>query len=538
MNANRVLTFSTTVSLAVMFTAASARAQSPVDFAPPGVIAIELTADRDYDNPFWDATVAVEATAPSGRTQRVEAFWDGGRTWRARWRGDESGDWTWHARTEDGADAGLNATGRIEHGDVRPPRMLLVSDDGTHLVDDAGEPFFWLADTAWNGALRSTGDDWNEYLATRAQQRFTAIQFVTTQWRGGDKILDRHAYAGTERITIDPQAFVDLDAKFAAVVEHGLRPAPVMLWALTETDPGRALAEADAIRLARYELARWGALAPVWFVGGDGRFLEDVPRWQRIGRETFADAPEQLATLHPSGRTWVGDAFGQEEWFDFLGYQSGHGDSDDDLKWLAFGPPTQWQKLGKPVINLEPNYEGHPAYQSGRLHDAHAVRRAAYWSMLVSPPAGVTYGNNETWCWNLETADAENHGNLRQIRPWRDGVQTEGIENMTRLRDFFETGPWPELRPAQQHLAEQPGDDDPHNFIAIGQTPDDKWTVANLPTGGSVSLTIDLAGKQVDWFNPRTGESQPAAQAPGRGSDTFTAPDDNDWLLSIRKSSE
>jgi hypothetical protein len=505
-----VLTLSTTLSLAAMFIPASVRAQSPVAFAYLGIAEIELTADRDYDNPFWDVTVTVEATAPSGRTQRVEAFWDGGRTWRARWRGDESGPWTWQAAAADGADTGLNAGGTLQHGDARPPRMLRASDDGTHVVDDAGEPFFWLADTAWNGALRSKPDDWNEYLDARAQQGFTAIQFVTTQWRGGDRVLERHAFAGTERITIDPQAFIDLDAKIAAIVARRLCPAPVMLWALTETDPGQALAEADAIRLARYELARWGALAPVWLLGGDGRFLEDVPRWQRLGRETFADQSDQLVTLHPSGLSWVGDAFAGEEWFDFLGYQSGHGDGDDDLKWLAFGPPAaQWQKLGKPVINLEPNYEGHPAYQSGELHDAHAVRRAAYWSLLVSPPAGVTYGNNEIWCWNEQTADAENHGNLRQIRPW------------------------PELRPVPQLLAEQPGEEDPHNFIAIAQTPDGAWTVVYLPAGGSVSLNIDLAGKTVEWINPRTGQSQPAAQAPGSGPDTLAAPDNNDWILSI-----
>jgi hypothetical protein len=33
-----------------------------------------------------------------------------------------------------------------------------------HLSYDDGTPFFWLACTAWNGALQSTLEEWNYYL--------------------------------------------------------------------------------------------------------------------------------------------------------------------------------------------------------------------------------------------------------------------------------------------------------------------------------------------------------------------------------------
>lgn len=517
--------------LATLTSAAICRA----DLADLGVVELQLTSDRDYDNPFWDATVTVTATAPSGAVQTCEAFWDGERIWRARWRGDETGSWTWTAQASDADNAGLNRSGAIEHGAARPPARLQVSADGSHLETEAGEPHFWLGDTAWNGALKSTIEDWKAYLARRDEQKFTAIQFVTTQWRGGDTTIPRHLFAGTERITVDPAAFAELDDKVAAVTRHGMRPAPVMLWSLNPTDPGQALAEADAIRLARYEVARWGALSPVWLLGGDGRYLNEfTERWKRVGRAVFNDRPEQLVTLHPSGLTWIGDAFAGEEWLDFIGYQSGHGDGASDLKWLVDGPPAHADKRGKPAINLEPNYEGHPAYQSGQPFDAASVRRAAYWSLLVHAPAGVTYGNNEIWCWNTETADAENHGNLRHIRPWRDGLVTEGIDGMTLLRTFFESGPWPQLRPAQQLLRAQPGGDDPQRFIAVAQTAGGDWTVAYLPAGGRVALQLDAAGQTAEWVNPRDGARQPAMLVDGEPG-AYAAPDDQDWVLSIRQ---
>jgi hypothetical protein len=504
-----------------------------VDFSPLGVIEVRLTSDRDYDNPFQDVTVVVDVVAPSGRHSRAEAFWDGGRTWRIRLPGDESGTWTWTTKSTDPANKGLTTGGRVQHGGARPPSRLAPSSDGTHIVGDTGHPFFWLADTAWNGALRSTDADWREYLKRRASQRFTAIQFVTTQWRGGTRVIPRPVFHGAERIRIDPDALTALDAKFAAVVQHGLRPAPVMLWALNPTDPGQALSEDDAIRLARYELARWGALRPAWFLGGDGRYLADKApdRWKRLGRAVFGDAPDQLATLHPSGLSWIADAFAGETWLDFIGYQSGHGDGERDLRWLVTGPPANSAAVGKPVINLEPNYEGHPAYQSKAQHTPANVRRAAYWSMLVHAPAGVSYGNNETWVWNLETADAENHSNLRQIRPWRDGLATEGIDGMTRLRAFFESGPWTALRPAPQLLAEQPGESDPRRFVAVARTGAGNWTVAYLPMGGPVRFTALPQGR-TSWFNPRTGARLGARAESGT---TFVAPTSEDWVFEARR---
>jgi hypothetical protein len=501
-----------------------------VDFRPHGVLEVALASDRDYANPFWDVTVTVAATAPSGRRQLVEAFWDGGRTWRARVAGDEAGAWSWAASSTDASNRGLAANGRVNHAGARPPSRLVVSKDGTHLIDERGAPFFWLADTAWNGALRSTEGDWREYLARRAAQRFSAIQFVATQWRGGDKVIPRHVFQGTERITIDPDAFAVLDARVAAVVAAGLRPVPVMLWALNPTDPGRALPEADAIRLARYQLARWGAVRPVWFLGGDGRYLiEGAPdRWTRIGRAVFADQSDQLATLHPSGQSWIADAFAGEAWLDFVGYQSGHGDGDAQLRWLVSGPPTNWTGVGKPIINLEPNYEGHPAYQSKQPHSALNVRRAAWWSMLVHPPAGVSYGNNEIWVWNTETADAENHANLRQIRPWREGLETEGIEGMTRLRAIIESGPWTSLRPAQHLLAEQPGAADPRRFIAVAQRQDAELTIAYLPAGGAIRFATVPPGLTI-WISPRDEERQIARPEPDDRS--FVAPDERDWVF-------
>ena len=73
-----------------------------------GVFEAVLESDRDYDNPFWDVTVAVEITAPSGERRTVDAFWDGGRTWRVRVCPDEVGGWRWSTVSSEPDDTGLH----------------------------------------------------------------------------------------------------------------------------------------------------------------------------------------------------------------------------------------------------------------------------------------------------------------------------------------------------------------------------------------------------------------------------------------------
>src|SRR5690606_22112265 len=104
-----------------------------------------------------------------------------------------------------------------------------------------------------------------------------------------------------ERIRINPAFFRRIDGKVAAIARHGLLPALVVLWALTPKDPGVYLPEEQAIILARYVVARYGAFRPVWFLGGDGLYHQDLERWRRIGRAVFGEsgAERALVTLHP-----------------------------------------------------------------------------------------------------------------------------------------------------------------------------------------------------------------------------------------------
>src|SRR5205823_3739392 len=101
-----------------------------------------------------------------GETNQVYGFWDGGKTWRVRFSPNVPGRWSFKTTCSDTDNKGLHdragefictaPTGSnrfSQHGLVR------VARDQRHFEHADGTPFFWLADTVWNGARASVPRD-------------------------------------------------------------------------------------------------------------------------------------------------------------------------------------------------------------------------------------------------------------------------------------------------------------------------------------------------------------------------------------------
>ena len=501
-----------------------------------------LTAEETVDEEV-DLQLAVELTSPSGETHRVPGFWDGGSAWKVRFMPDEAGTWQYQTRT-DPVVAGLHGQeGRfkaVEEEDATNPLLqhgaVRVSDNGRYLAHEDGTPFFWLMDTAWNGALKSTEEGWRTYLDDRLSKGFTGIQFVTTQWRAARS--DREggtAYSGYENITIHPAFFQRLDERVDALNEAGLLAAPVVLWALGDEKevPGK-LPEDQAIRLARYITARYGAHHVAWFLAGDENFSDERgERWRRIGEAVFEEPQhEALATVHPQGRQWHLEAFRDEDWYDFIIYQSSHGGGPETIEWIHSGPPSQnWQNEPVlPVINSEPGYEDHIAWERDERHTAFDIRQQAYYSLLSSPAAGVSYGAQGVWSWETEPGEPMNHEGTGVAKPWDEAMHLPGSEDLKHLADLFTSVDWWQLRPDQDLLARQPGAGDPTKFVAAARSTEGDLAIVYLPEGGEVTLQTDelASNLEAEWLNPREGRRR---DAEGAGAGTYEAPSNQDWVL-------
>jgi len=501
-----------------------------------------LTSARSYQRPDRDVAITVEFRDKQGNSTVCDAFWDGDNTWRVRFSPLFPGEFSFRVSCSDPTNDLHNRAGVVNvptyDGDnpLYKHGPLKVSDNGRYLVHEDGTPFFWLADTAWNGVLKAQPTDWERYLALRRSQGFTAVQCVLTHWRAFQQdSAGEQAFFGTSDIRINPAFFRRLDTKVAAISRHGLVPALVVLWACTPKDPGYYLPQADAALLARYIVARYGQYRPVWLFGGDGAYLgEKAERWRELARSVLRSG-HALTTMHPAGMQWVADRFAGESWYGFVGYQSGHGDLADTLRWISAGPPAQaWRRVPpRPIINLEPCYEEHLSYRSKQRFTAADIRKALYLSLLTTPTAGVTYGHHGIWSWASQREIPTDHPNSGEAPPWYEAVESPGAESVQHLAGFFRGLPWWKLQPGGDRFVLNADTDDMLRFVAVSHTPDEPGLVAYFSQGGSVRLqTGDLMSLPVRWYDPRQGVWHHRGHIDSVTRE-FRAPDDQDWLLVI-----
>lgn len=523
--------------------AAQVRPQAP----QYGVFEQALAAAKVPVDPL---SARVRATFKCGDVvDTVEAFWDGGATWKVRYSPMKLGECTFSVASPEieidpksGEFTVVPNRGQTALDRQGPP---VLSPSRRHFVHaGSGQPWFWLADTAWNGPMLATAEEWDEYLARRVKQRFTAVQFVSTQWRAAyaDE-QGRTAFQVLDsKLVIDPAFFRRLDQRVGAIRNAGLVPVPVMLWALTSKageSPGETLSVAFAAQLARYIQARYHAYGPLWFLGGDGDYRgEKAERWKEIGRAVFPpDLARRPASLHPRGMQEPWDGLKDEVWLDYFVYQSGHGSSVQKWQWQAWRGPAQGWRITppRPVIDAEPNYEGHVSYQQ-KLIDDFAVRRASWYALLSAPVAGVTYGAHGVWPWMREPGPVLNHERAGSAPSWRTCMEWPGAASIKVLAEVIAGIPWTSLRPDPRLAAPSRVHDDFSNYIAAAVAEDRSAALLYLPANPQVVLDLSPLGKpvQATWINPGNGVRIPGPKLAASESVAVKTPGSGDWLLLLR----
>ncbi len=431
-----------------------------------------------YSNAVQDVSLRVVFKSPLGETNEVGGFWDGGRTWRVRFSPDQPGRWKFRTLCSDKTNDGLHnefgefictaATGEnrfAKHGPVRLAR------DQRHLEHADGTPFFWLADTVWNGARVAEVKDWEFYAGIRASQRFTVAQWAAAP---GDDLKHESAYGGfPERITINPDFFKRLDAKLEVLSQAGILSAIAPLRELpSQTNAVVVLPDDQAELLVRYIVARWGADPVAWLIAFEGESgAKNAGRWKRIGQAVFGNRTHPPVILFPGETQWVLDEFRDQQWVDVFGYQSVTDVTEDALKWTFTGPlAEEWKKQpARAVIPFTP-YENGFIPQSHRRFSSDDVRHAAYWSLLLTPPAGISYGGQGVANWDTTVGPKDEQTKAADLPMWRKALFMPAAKQMSSLAGLMTSIDFWKLRPAPKTVAAQPGEQSPRRFIAAANS--------------------------------------------------------------------
>jgi hypothetical protein len=501
-------------------------------------------SSQTYANPLQEASLRVLFTSPLGETNEVDGFWDGGKTWRVRFSPAQPGRWKFRTTCSDAANSGLhNQSGEFlcsaaigltrfeRHGPVR------VALDRRHFEHADSTPFFWLADTIWNGARGAELRDWEFYAGIRASQRFSVAQWAVAP---GEDPMGQSAYTGfPERIAINPDFFKRLDDRLEVLTQAGILNAIAPILEL-QSEKGTAvpLPDDQAELLVRYVVARWGTQPVAWLIAVEGDSAgKNVGRWKRIGQAVFGSRAHAPVIFYPGQTHWLFDEFRQEKWVDAFGYQSVTAITDDALKWTFTGPfATEWKKEPiRPLIPFVPRENG-VVGQSGYRFGSDDVRHAAYWSLLLAPPAGISYSGQGVANWDPAVGPKDQQTGVPDLPMWRKALFMPAAKQMLHLSRFINSIDFWKLRPEQKVVATQPGQQAPGQFITAAGTEDHTLSVVYVPLVRTLDLLQDglTRSPSTSWFNPRTGEYSPAVAVAGGRSSQFPTPDTGDWLLEVK----
>lgn len=418
---------------------------------------------------------------------------------------------------------------------------LRVTADQRGLCTVAGEPFFYLGDTAWELFHRLDRAETELYFADRAAKGFTVIQAVALAELDGLRVPNRQG--DCPLLEMDPLRpnepyWQHVDWAVARANAMGLYIGLLPTWGDKWNKRWGVGPEIFTVENAhvygRWLGRRYREAGVIWIMGGDRNIESDAQRdiiYAMAAGLREGDGGAHLISYHPSGGQSSSSFVPHASWLDFNMIQSGHGRGDTIVRLLA----KDWSLTPtRPVVNGEPAYEAHPNHfrkgDDGWL-DQHDVRRELYVT-ICSGAAGYTYGAHPIWQFYDRGRAPVNGPRLT----WHEALALPGSSQLKvatallRDKNLWRREPAGELivKPEKQSV-----------FPAQAcWNPERTQALVYLPEGQRATLDLALIkGAQVSFeiINPRSGEVVAKGDVAGGAVQTITPPESfdggRDWLL-------
>ena len=534
-----------------------------------GVHEVVLTGNASAANPF-DTVATVVFTPPSGaaNARQVQAFYDGGNTWRARVYASEPGVWHWTSASA--ADPGLDGkSGAFKVADSKlRGRLLIHPKSPRQWITEDGRWFLNLNDTAYFLLCSHDGkgepvswEDFAAYVHDAVAHGITSFRSFGVngpkKFMGGSS--DRHRWydlfadESLTRLNLEHLQTADrrlrwlLDKYPDVYVQFILFPLGT-LWRTDESFWAK-LDSAQKERVMRHLIARFAAYPSVfWLIVNDAHYAPDelsgnsrdvagarqaakYPNNIALAREVGAYFRKHDPWQHPlstgHART-VPFQFGAEDWATYL-----HLEDQYDLGARAYEP---YHRFAKPVFLGEDRYEqDHPDRDP---NDMRYYQRRLFWEWLLSG-GSANYGGR-WWAVHPYTQT----GKRETPNPWHKGVthkaQLLGLDSVQFIRGYFadrqielcnfepDHGLAKDLDGAEGAASPKVMRRGQKEFLVYHPNAASSAKDARPVRGRAARLSLNLAGASgafsTEWYRAADGASQSGTPVTGGGEVRFSSP--------------
>lgn len=428
--------------------------------------------------------------------------------------------------------------------------QLSVSDNGKYFLKD-GRPFFWLGDTAWLLALKTSKKQADTYLRNRKELGFNVLQMVLLYNLSSANTPGGMPYGTRDPFSKEYWEFCDYIIDKAAELDMYMALVPAWGYIVKKG----VVTEENAPQYAEFLAKRYKDKKNIiWLLGGDIRGSVHPEIYDILGKTFKEYNPNRLISFHPFGRTSSALWFHNRDWLDFNVFQSGHrrydqehlGEWDDNAEREEFFAEDCWKYVKrdgalsptKPILDGEPSYEGILQGLHNKKEpywEACDVRRYAYWSVFEGG-CGFTYGNNAI----IQFYDPETEEGSYGVREsWQDAMHYEGSTQLKFLKELmlsvdFQNGA------ARDDLLLYKQKERYHRIATFAG---DDFVFCYTYMGDEFKLDLsDYKDKQMDayWFNPQNGVYSYIQTLCGEDNitvrPTMRREKSNDWVLVLKKS--
>jgi hypothetical protein len=421
-----------------------------------------------------------------------------------------------------------------------PALPLKAGENGRFLVDQKGQPFLVVGDSAWSLIVQPREEDIDRYLEDRAKKGFNSLIVNLIEHKFCARPPRTRAGVAPFKKAGDFSTPNSDYFDFAHQVVQKANDRGISVWLCPAYlgfgggDEGwfremKAAGRASLRGYGRFVGRRFKDLPNiVWVLGGDFT-PSGADKWTvtAVVEGIRAEDSRHLMTGHFAPGTSAVTALGEQDWLTLNTVYSYEKTLFRPLLVEYHRRPT------RPFVLLETVYENE--------HDSkpEEIRRQAYWAML-SGACGQFLGNNPIWHF-------DGPGLFPVKVTWQQALDGTGSRDMARLRQVFAKLPWPELVPEQDHAIVTKGYGRDTATALTGCTPDGRQAVTYIPSTDrqSRALTVDLGQFSgpvtAHWYNPTDGRYTAISDAPlpNRDTHTFRTPGDNgtksnDWLLILK----